>query len=80
MGVQEEIRDELVRLNVPITSLGGFQLDPSQEAEASGSTMKESPGRSIPRICCHCSRNCQMELGQQWSLKLCVSRVTVVRH
>jgi hypothetical protein len=34
VGVQEEIRDELVRLNVPITSLGGFQLDPSQEAEA----------------------------------------------
>ena len=34
MGVQEEIRDELVRLNVPITSLGGFQFDPSQEPEA----------------------------------------------
>ena len=34
MGVQEEIRDELVRLNVPITSLGGFQFDPSQESKA----------------------------------------------
>ena len=33
MGVQEELTDELVRLNVPITSLGGFQFDPSQEPE-----------------------------------------------
>ena len=31
MDVQEEIRSELLRLDVPITSLGGFQFDSSQE-------------------------------------------------
>src|SRR4030095_6570528 len=31
MEIQEEIRSELVRLDVPITSLGGFQFDSSQE-------------------------------------------------
>jgi hypothetical protein len=31
MDVQEEIRNELLRLNVPTTSLAGFQLDSSQE-------------------------------------------------
>jgi hypothetical protein len=34
MDIQEEIRSELLRLNVPITSLGGFQFDPSQESKA----------------------------------------------
>jgi hypothetical protein len=31
MDIQEEIKKELIRLDVPITSLGGFQLDQSQE-------------------------------------------------
>jgi len=31
MDVPEEIRSELLRLDVPITSLGGFQFDSSQE-------------------------------------------------
>jgi len=31
MDIQEEIRSELLRLDVPITSLGGFQFDSSQE-------------------------------------------------
>jgi len=31
MDVQGEIRSELLRLDVPITSLGGFQFDSSQE-------------------------------------------------
>jgi hypothetical protein len=31
MDIQEEIRNELIRLDVPNTSLGGFQLDTSQE-------------------------------------------------
>ena len=31
MDVQEEIRNELLRLNVPTTSLAGFQLDSFQE-------------------------------------------------
>jgi hypothetical protein len=31
MDIQEEIKNELIRLDVPITSLGGFQLDQSQE-------------------------------------------------
>ena len=31
MDIQEEIRNELVRLDVPTTSLARFQLDSSQE-------------------------------------------------
>jgi hypothetical protein len=31
MDIQEEIRSELLRLDVPITSLGGFQFDSSEE-------------------------------------------------
>ena len=31
MDIQEEIKNELARLDVPTTSLGGFQLDSSQE-------------------------------------------------
>jgi hypothetical protein len=31
MDIQEEIKNELIRLDVPITRLGGFQFDPSQE-------------------------------------------------
>jgi len=31
MDIQEEVRSELLRLNVPITSLGGFQFDSSEE-------------------------------------------------
>ena len=31
MDIQEEITSELLRLDVPFTSLGGFQFDPSQE-------------------------------------------------
>jgi hypothetical protein len=34
MDIQQEIGNELVRLDVPITSLGGFQFDPSQEPKA----------------------------------------------
>ena len=33
MDIQEEIRNELLRLGVPITSLGGFQFDSSEEPE-----------------------------------------------
>jgi len=32
MDIQAEIRNELIRLDVPLTSLGGFQFDQSQEA------------------------------------------------
>ena len=49
MGVQEEIRDELVRLNVPITSLGGFQLDSSQEPEAIRVDYEGVTGRFNPQ-------------------------------
>ena len=31
MDIQEEIRNELIRLDMPVTSLGGFQLDPSRD-------------------------------------------------
>jgi hypothetical protein len=31
MDIQEEIKSELVRLDVPLTSLGGFQFDSSEE-------------------------------------------------
>jgi hypothetical protein len=31
MDIQEEIRSELLRLDVPFTSLGAFQFDSSQE-------------------------------------------------
>jgi hypothetical protein len=31
MDIQEEINSELLRLDVPFTSLGAFQLDASQE-------------------------------------------------
>ena len=31
MDIQEKIRSELLRLDVPITSLGGFQFDSPQE-------------------------------------------------
>ena len=31
MDIQEEINSELIRLDVPTTSLAGFQLDSSQE-------------------------------------------------
>ena len=31
MDIQEEIRNELLRLDVPITSLGGFEFDSSEE-------------------------------------------------
>ena len=34
MDIQEEIQKELLRLDVPLTSLGGFQFDPSQEPKA----------------------------------------------
>jgi len=34
MDIQEEIQNELLRLDVPLTSLGGFQFDPSQEPKA----------------------------------------------
>jgi len=34
----------------------------------------------VTGICCNCSRISQKELGQQWSMKLCVSRVTAVSH
>ena len=33
MDIQEEINSELLRLGVPVTSLGAFQLDASQEPE-----------------------------------------------
>ena len=36
MDIQEEITNELVRLDVPITSLGGFQFDLSQEPKVIG--------------------------------------------
>ena len=31
MDIQEEMRNELMRLDVPITSLGGFQFESSEE-------------------------------------------------
>jgi hypothetical protein len=31
MDLQEEIRSELLRLDVPVTRLGGFRFDPSQD-------------------------------------------------
>ena len=31
MDIQEEIRNELIRLDMPVTSLGGFQSDPSRD-------------------------------------------------
>ena len=31
MDIQEEIRSEPLRLDVPVTSLGGFQLDQSKD-------------------------------------------------
>ena len=34
MDIQEEINSELLRLGVPHTSLGAFQLDASQEPQA----------------------------------------------
>ena len=34
MDIEEEIRNELIRLNVPITGLGGFQFEPPQEPKA----------------------------------------------
>ena len=33
MDIQEEINSELLRLDVPVTSLGAFQLDASQEPQ-----------------------------------------------
>jgi len=35
MRIEEEIRNELIRLNVPVTSFGGFRLDQSQESNVS---------------------------------------------
>ena len=34
MDIQEEIRSELLRLDVPVTSLDGFQLDQSKDPAA----------------------------------------------
>ena len=31
MDIQEEIRNELIRLDMPVTSLAGFQLDPYRD-------------------------------------------------
>ena len=31
MDIQEEIRNELIRLDMPVTSWGGFQLDRSRD-------------------------------------------------
>ena len=35
MGIEEEIRNKLIRLNVAVTSLGGFRLDQSQDSNVS---------------------------------------------
>jgi hypothetical protein len=35
MGIEGEIRNELTRLNVPVTSLRGFWLDQSQDPNVS---------------------------------------------
>jgi hypothetical protein len=40
MDIQAEIRNELIRLDVPLTSLGGFQFDQSQEANVIRVTTK----------------------------------------
>ena len=48
MDIQEEIRSELLRLNVPITSLGGFQFEPSQELKRSGPNYEGVTGTFDP--------------------------------
>jgi len=80
MDVQGEIRSERLRLDVSITSLGGFQFDSSQEPKEVGVDYEGQPGRSILKTCFHCSRNCQTGQAQWWSLKLFASHVSVVKR
>ena len=49
MDIQAKIRNELLRLNMPIASLGGFQLDPSQQPAAIRVDYEDVTGTFAPR-------------------------------
>jgi len=80
MNIQEEIRSELLRLDVPFTDLGGFQFDPSQEPKVVRVDYERVTGTFDSQNLLSLLQRLPITPGQQWSLKLFVSRVSVVKR